>query len=324
MSKVHLVRGAGLIARIAGHDLLDQDEHDALISHGTSLDTNDSIIDRSYLIGLGSHDATDEELEHKLELRSNAANLIRNVVKTTYGNPGLELALRHRLRRIAVSETVAALNLGRAHGIKRRSGPTTKVAKQVRGGSCSLCTSLHQTPDGMPRIYQLDQLPIRSPRGVAIGPAHPGCLCELYEVTADHGSPLMRSQINVVGQTAGRNFHVGSFGLGPALISGTPAQTIPPIVNENMREALELSADANPAPDDLPIRLNPTVEWLHQQVELQTLLPEYQEGLQDQAMGLDTFPQESVKDSMRDKIDRDLKANQAVALLSRVALRSEH
>lgn len=242
---------AGLICKIAGHDHLSDSEITDLLAQSGSIDESPSFVSRAYRAGLDDAGFSAVETADLVDFCAYAANTIRYIHQSTESNPELLRALKYRLRRAAISETVGALNLGRAHKIRRQFGPDAKVMKKVRSfsGSCSLCSSLHKNSYGLPRVFALSDLPLRSPRGLAIGPAHPGCLCELA-LADDY---LLR---NTQGE-------ISTTGLGaPNLLGGLPITIQPPSTDARMREALEIIAEGAPGPQEVNTVAHPIKDWL--------------------------------------------------------------
>ena len=299
------------VAKIAGHQSLMEPERGLLLSHGQLLDTSDSFVHKAYRAGLDAHDAHDGESDQLSEFTTGAADCVRHICKTTVEDPSLERALRYRLRRVAVSEAVGAYNLGKAHKIRRALGADALIGKQLRGSSCALCSSLHNHSNGLMRAYKLSSLPVRSPRGMSIGPAHPGCLCELVHVDQEY---LIR---NVV-RADPISFGTGTGG--PSLLGNIGAVVAQPTTSVETRELLQDAADDSVKPEDVIDRGNSAKIWLNAQPEIKYVLPIIETELPNLANDLDPVGMRSVRNALFAEIDRDIKAAEGTAPMRRLDL----
>lgn len=89
---------------------------------------------------------------------------------------------------VAVTELHNARQHARIDRIRREHGTSARVYKIVAANACPYCVDLHIGPDGVPRIFSLDDLDSsnvgrkKAAWEAVVGSTHPGCQCEIFRL----------------------------------------------------------------------------------------------------------------------------------------------
>lgn len=110
--------------------------------------------------------------------------------------------------RVAVTELHNARQHARLDKIRKDHGEDARIYKVVAADACPYCVDLHVGPDGVPRIFRLEDLAAsnvgrsKSAWEAVFGSTHPNCQCEVRHLPAGWGF-----------DESGMPHHEGAFGL---------------------------------------------------------------------------------------------------------------